>query len=181
MGNIPLHPLLVHFPMALVALLPPAIAVALFLHRKGTLSQRAWWVIAAGFALLAVSSLVALKTGQNEEDRVEQVVAESAIETHEERAELFTWAAGAIFVLSVLVPLTAAPKLRGALGVGALVASLALGALGILVGHSGGSLVYEHGAAAAYVPSGATTAGGDFGAEDDRGRGRGRGGNEDGD
>jgi hypothetical protein len=163
--------MLVHVPMALVALLPPAIAVALMLHWQGTLPRRGWWGITAGFALLAASSLVALKTGQNEEDRVEQVVAESAIETHEERAELFAWLAAAAFVLSMLPPLAAAPMLRGALGAGALVVSLGLAGLGILVGHSGGSLVYEHGAAAAYAPAGA--GGSPSAALDDRGRSHG--------
>ena len=85
-----------------------------------------------------------------EEDRVERVVSRDLIHEHEETAEGFLWAAIAVTALvgSVLV----APKqnLRNGLMVASIAATLVVAGLAIQTGHSGGSLVYRHGAANAY-------------------------------
>jgi hypothetical protein len=98
---------------------------------------------------LAGASLVALETGEGDEERVEAVVPEGVIETHEERAELFVIAVLAAAAISL------GGLLRGAWGETARFATLAASAivlvLGIQVGHSGGELVYRHGAASAYA------------------------------
>jgi hypothetical protein len=104
-------------------------------------------VVAA--AALALSSWVAVETGENEEDVVEPVVAEAAVHEHEEDAELFLVLSGALLLV------TAAGLLRGAPGrtarLGAIAGAVALAALGARVGHSGGNLVYRDGAASAYT------------------------------
>ena len=148
-SGIPLHPLVVHFPIVLAVLLPISAVVALWAIRKGTTPRRAWAVPLAFSAALALSAWVATQTGEAQEDRVERVVARGALHGHEESAELF-------LVLSGVMVLVAAGGLaRGTVGRAARYVS-AVGALGLVaaaaqVGHSGGTLVYRHGAASAYT------------------------------
>jgi hypothetical protein len=119
-------------------------------------------------ALLFASGWVALQTGQNEEERVEEVVGESALESHEEAAELFLWSAGLVVLLA------GAGFLRGRVGgiarIVATAGTLALVGAGYNVGHSGGGLVYGQGAGSAYssVP-GEAGGGGETGARDGKG------------
>lgn len=149
MFGIPLHPLIVHFPIVLVILLPISAIVALWAIRRGTTPRRAWAVPLAFAATLSISSFVATRTGENEEDRVERVVAERALHDHEEAGERFLMLSGVLLVVATigLVPgtLGQAARLLSTAGAVALIAA------GIQVGHSGGSLVYKHGAASAYV------------------------------
>src|SRR5688500_10797385 len=89
MFGLPLHPIVVHFPIVLSVLLPVAIVVALWAIRRGATPWRAWSVPLATAAALTLSALVATRTGESDEDPVERVVAESAIEEHEEAGEMF--------------------------------------------------------------------------------------------
>ncbi len=154
MGNLPLHPVIVHFPIVL-AVLAPLVAIAILIgQRAGRLPPRTWWIAVAMWGLLAISSFVAVKTGGIDEEMVESVVAESVIETHEERAETFALSTYAVFVLAMLVMVGKSQKVRLVAGSATLVAGLVSTALVVGVGHSGGSLVYEYGAAAAHVGAG---------------------------
>ncbi len=145
----PLHPAVVHFPIVL-AVLAPLLAVALFWAiRTGRAARRAWvGVVALQLVLVGVAWL-AMETGEREEERVEEVVAERHIEAHEESAERF------LLLAALVIPLAAAGLLAGPFGtVGrALTVALSLAALVAAgaAGHSGGELVYRHGAASAYV------------------------------
>lgn len=156
MFGVPLHPLIVHFPVVLAVLLPIAIGVALWVMRKGTTSRRVWFVPVGVAAALAVSAWVATETGESQEERVERVVAEGALHSHEEAADRFLVLSG------VLVLVAAAGLYRGTIGKAARIVT-AVGAVGVLgagvqVGHSGGMLVYREGAASAYA---STTPAGD--------------------
>lgn len=152
----PLHPAVVHFPVVLVMLLPLFAVGALWAIRRGARPLQAWGLVVGLAALLMVSSWAAVETGEDQEETVESVVAESAIHTHEEAAEIFLWLAGGTLLLA------GAGLLGGRVGgparVVATVAALGLVVAGWRVGHSGGELVYTHGAAAAYV-SGTTSDG----------------------
>jgi hypothetical protein len=99
--------------------------------------------------------VASLKTGQQEEDRVERVVPDAALERHEERAELFTWTTVGLLVLALGAGFPASARLRGVVGLGTTVAGFAVALLAVGVGHSGGTLVYRHNAAAAYATGGA--------------------------
>lgn len=148
----PLHPVIVHFPIAFGMLLP---FVLIWSHVKAHLSyeQRLAWrppLILA--VLVAICSTVAVETGEDQEEIVEAVVAESALELHEEAGELFQ--RGSILVALVL-GLGVAPRVPErvsfALRSLALVLSLAVLVPLVQAGHYGGLLVYEHGAARAYT------------------------------
>lgn len=150
----PLHPMIVHLPIALTILTPFFAIGALLAVRRGASVRPAWGLATAMLLLLFASGWAALQTGGNEEERVEEVVGESALEGHEEAAELFLWTAG------VVVLLAGAGFLRGRIGsmgrIAATVGTLALLGAGYNVGHSGGGLVYGQNAGAAY----STAAGG---------------------
>lgn len=145
----PLHPAVVHFPIVLAVLLPIAGAVALWMIHRGSKPLNAWTPVLAISLALTGSTWAAVQTGQSEEDRVEAVVAEEAIETHEEAAELFLPLSAGVLLL------VGGGLLGGRKGqasrVAAVVAALILVGQGVRVGHSGGELVYVHGAASAYV------------------------------
>jgi 4-amino-4-deoxy-L-arabinose transferase-like glycosyltransferase len=145
----PLHPAVVHFPMAFAVLLPISAALAMWAIQRGTKPLRAWAVPVAFALALTASSWVALETGEAQEDRVEAIVGEAPLHEHEEAAERF-------LVLSGIVLLVAAGGLvGGTVGMAArLVAtagSVVVLAAGIQVGAAGGDLVYKYGAAQAYV------------------------------
>lgn len=149
----PLHPAVVHFPIVFAMLLPLVAVVAVVAIRRGG-SVRQWWGITLAVMLgLAVSSFAAVRTGEAEEDRVERAVGEPPLHTHEEAGERFLILTGALLVIGAagLLPKRAGAAFRllgAAAAAGVLVA-------GWQVGHTGGELVYQHGAAAVYV-SGAT-------------------------
>jgi uncharacterized membrane protein len=144
----PLHPAVVHFPIVLTFLLPLAALGALWRARRSP-GARGGWMLTTGLAgALTASAWLAVETGERDEEGVERVVPEAPLENHEAAAERF-------LVLSAGVMLLAgAGLLRGRIGTAARLATTAgafgLVAAGALVGHSGGELVYRHGAAAAH-------------------------------
>jgi uncharacterized membrane protein len=153
----PLHPAVVHFPIALALLAPFLIAGLLYAIRSGRSPARAWVGVLVLQAVVAGSAWLAVETGEDEEDRVERVVAEAPIEAHEEAAERFLVLAG------VAVVIAGVGLAGGTVGLVArfvmLFASLGLAWAVMDVGHRGGELVYRHGAASAYVDAGVPGAG----------------------
>ena len=156
----PLHPAVVHLPVAIAVLVPLFALGALIFIRRGARPRVAWGITLGMLSALLLSGWVALQTGEQQEERVEDVVAESSIHTHEEAAELFLLSTAAVLAIG-LVGL--APGRVGRAGRWA----ATLGTVGILgtgwnVGHTGGMLVYRDGAASAYATGGATrSVGGD--------------------
>jgi uncharacterized membrane protein len=162
----PLHPAVIHFPIVLMVLLPLVAAWALWTIRRGARPATAWLVPLVTAAALALSSWIAVETGEREEDRVERVVPEASMHGHEEAAERFLALSGLLLLVA------AGGLLRGTPGrvarLGTVVAALGLAGLGAQVGHTGGNLVYRDGAAGAYTDR---ATGGPF-AGDTRGRER---------
>jgi hypothetical protein len=145
----PLHPALVHFPLALAGLVPLFVVGAIVAMRRGVDPRRAWSLAVVMIALLAGSSILAVETGEDEEEVVEDVVDHDIIHVHEERAERFRNLAVLTLILAAagLVKGKVGGFSRGAAtGMAFVVAGFAWG-----VGESGGDLVYEHGAANAYI------------------------------
>lgn len=145
--SLPLHPVMVHLPLALALLMPIFAAVAAWALWTGRIGRRAWLGIAALQLLLVSTAIVAVKTGEGEEDRVEAVVPESAMHQHEEYAEQFTW--GAVVVLGFTL-IALVPAAGRSFALVTLLGTMAVAGLAIRVGHAGGQLVYVHNAGAAY-------------------------------
>jgi len=147
----PLHPAVVHFPVVLALLLPIFAAGALWAIKRGARPLRAWAIPLAIAAALSLSTWVAVETGEAQQERVANVVADRPLDTHEDAAELLLTLSGA------LVLLTAAGLVRGVVGRAArgaaTVGAVALVVIAARVGHTGGELVYRYGAASAYVPA----------------------------
>ena len=145
----PLHPAIVHFPLVLAFLLPISAFVAIWTIRKGSRATRAWIVPLAIASALSLTSWIAVETGENQDDRVEQVLQDAPLDAHEEAAEAFL--TGSLALLLV----TAAGLTRGRIGkisrIAAATGAIALIAGATYVGHTGGQLVYKYGAASAYT------------------------------
>ncbi|HVX38616.1 MAG TPA: cytochrome c peroxidase, partial [Gemmatimonadaceae bacterium] len=136
----PLHPAVVHFPIVLMFLVPVAAIGALWMIRRGAHPAKAWAFAVAACGALTLSAWAAVETGEDQGERIENVVGERPIDSHKDSAKLFFAMSG------VLLVVTAGGLLRGEAGRAARVVST-LGALGLLgagyqVGHSGGALVY---------------------------------------
>lgn len=151
----PLHPAVVHFPIVFAVLLPVAALLALWAIRRGAAPLRAWAFPVALAVGLTGSAWVALQTGEAEEERVEAYVGEAAIHEHEEAAERFLLFAGIVTLVGGV------GLLSGAVGTAARLVATAGTAVvllaGVQVGRAGGELVYEHGAAQAYVSGSASS------------------------
>ena len=148
----PLHPAVVHFPIVLMFLLPLAALGAVWYRRRYPEHRGAWLLTTTLAGALTLSAWVAVETGERDEEKVEEAVPEASLEAHEEAAQRFLLLSAGVLVLA------GAGLLRGRIGSAARLATTA-GAFGLvgagaLVGHSGGQLVYRHGAAAAYVAAG---------------------------
>lgn len=155
----PLHPKLVHLPLGIAVLLPLLLLALSIAIRKDWLPPRAYWLGALVALVGASSGWFALRAGEADEEVVEQVVAKSLIEAHEEAGEQFAIAATVGAALTVVAAALRLPRLSSAAQAAALLASIATLALGVRAGQLGGELVYRHGAAAAHTERGAAPAG----------------------
>lgn len=150
MDGLPWHPAVVHLPIGLgivTPLLALAVAVAV---RRGAARRRAWTIVIALQAVVFLSGLIAMRTGESEEERIEEVVDERLIEEHGERGELFVWLAGASLAAGIGALVLPEGALAGAATVGAVALSAVAAGVVMSAGHLGGELVYKHGAARAY-------------------------------
>jgi hypothetical protein len=143
----------VHFPIVLMVFLPLVTAVVLWRLHDGARS-RLWGYVVLTAALVVGSALVSKETGEDQGDRVEKVVPESALDAHEDAADVFTIVALVVLgtALLGLAPGTVGRSAR----LLTLAGTLALGYFGWRVGDLGGKLVYQYDAGSAY---GSTTVG----------------------
>jgi hypothetical protein len=129
-----------------VAVVMPMVAIAVTIAiERGAFARRVWTLVVGLQAIVLASALVVSWTGERDEHRVEASVGEALVEHQEEAGEAFAWASGVVLAVAALalIPLDRPTKwMRRATIVGTLVA------LGIAfwAGHSGGVLVFTHGA-----------------------------------
>lgn len=160
MSNLPLHPMIVHLPLALSLVVPLVAAITLIAWHREYLPKRAFAIAAMLQVLLVLSGVAAMRTGDGDEHRVERVVAKALIHAHEDAAEAFVWSAGAIGLLFIAAAARPDGRSTKVLATLATVGSLLVFGLGLRAGHEGGELVYEHGAASVYTSGQPSHAGG---------------------
>lgn len=159
-ADIPLHPAVVHVPLGLAFAIPALVLWSAFRAWRGDQGRALWGVVAFLQVVLVAGAFVAMSLGEKDEEAVERVVAEEKINAHEARAKQFAWGGVAAFVITSLLLGTSGGVLR-LLSLAAVLLSLATAGLAVRAGHSGGQLVYVHGAASAHVeaPGGAPPTG----------------------
>jgi len=139
----PLHPMLVHFPIALLFASVLFDILATWVKRE-TFRDGALCLLVLGL----LGGIAAASSGDWAEEMAEQAgIAESLIDTHETFAVatlgIFgVLLLGRLLLRNQLTPTTAIPYF--------LVAAIGLGTLSA-TGHFGGDLVYEHGAGVATI------------------------------
>lgn len=151
MDQLLFHPKVVHLPIALSALMPLIAGGVTFAYLRGWLDRRAWVIVLALQGSMFGTGLAAMYTGGEEEERVAQIVPEPQVEAHEEAAELFVWASAIVLALMAVPLLLSEGELSNAILIFTCIGSVVVLALGYRAGEAGGRLVYEHGAAGAYI------------------------------
>ncbi len=148
MFDLPLHPIVVHFPIVLGALLPLLAILLWWAIIKWQWTPKVWALVGAVALAYSLSAVTAVQLGEADEEKVEKIVSEKVIEEHEEAGELIPWIAGALFLIS-LGGLTVKYSKQARLAL--IVLSLVAVAPLINAGHTGGTLVYIHGASVAHL------------------------------
>ena len=156
--NIPFHPIIVHFPLALTFILPPLVLIFALMIKRNKMSPQAWFIIIGLQLLTTVTGYVSLESGEEAEDVVERVIDKKHIHEHEERAEIFVGSTVVALVLSV-VAFFLRKEFQFILKLTVAVVGLVSGFLAYRTGESGGELVYRYGAASAYASQGNTQQG----------------------
>ncbi len=145
----PLHPIVVHFPIVLGALLPVLAILLWWAIKKWQWTPKVWALVSIVALVYTLAAVTAVQLGETDEEKVEKVVSEKVIEEHEEAGELIPWIAGTLFLVS-LGGFTVRYSKQAQLAM--IVLSLLAVAPLINAGHTGGELVYEHGASIAHLP-----------------------------
>ena len=148
-ADIPPHPAVVHLPLGLAFVIPAIVFWCAFRSWRGD-ARAPWGVVAFLQLVLVLSAFLAISLGEKDEERVEKVVGEERIDAHEARGKQLAWGGVAAFVVTSLLLGTGGRALRG-LSIAAVVLSVTVAVLAARAGHSGGQLVYVHGAADAHV------------------------------
>jgi len=145
-------------------LLPLVALVAILVIRGRSSPRPIWAVVVVVGALLAGSTWLAVQTGEDDEEMVEEAVPEGPVERHEEAGERL------LILSGLLAVVLAAGWTSGRYGAffryAGLGATILVAASGIATGHSGGTLVYQHNAARVYA-QGVSLAGDETGRQGD--------------
>jgi uncharacterized membrane protein len=148
--QLPFHPFIVHFPVALTFILPILVVVFAFMIKFNKMTPKGWSVIIGLQLAVVVTGYISLETGETEEDRVEKVVSKKIIHEHEEAAEIFVGVSVILFVLSVAA-FFIRKEISFLLKIGIAVLGILSCYLAYRTGHLGGELVYRYGAGSAYA------------------------------
>lgn len=142
-SELPLHPKLVHLPIALAVLVPIfSLVLGHLIYRKNW-NLNTWFIVISLQATLVASGFLAMNTGEKEEDRVKDVVEHGYIHEHEEAAEWFVYTGLAVLVISI-APVALKSKIPFlATSVATIIGTILVLSMGIQVGHRGGEIVYK--------------------------------------
>ena len=142
----PLHPMIVHFPIALL-LTSVLFDAASHIFKRESLRDGALWLLVLGL----LGGIAASIAGSFAEEAAEKTgIAESLIETHESLAFVTLGIFGVLFLWRIFMRNQLSGQL---LAIYLLVATIGVGTLSA-TGYYGGDLVYEHGAGVNVVSHG---------------------------
>ena len=151
MNGLPLHPAIVHFPLAFAVLVPLlGVAVLLWTRERDALTMEALRLPAGLQLITLVAAFFAQRTGDEDHHQVEDVVERALIHAHEEAGELFFIATGVTMLLWFAAAVSTRADVARKAAMLAVVAGLVAAGLGLRAGEKGGELVYHHGAADAW-------------------------------
>jgi uncharacterized membrane protein len=146
----PLHPAIVHFPIALTFILPVLLLIFAWAIRAGKMSKELWPVLIGLQLLVTGTGYLALETGETDEEKVSAVVGKKIIHEHEESAEIFVGTTVITLAASIAVWFLQ-PGLQNK-------ARFIVAALSLLpvffawnTGKRGGEIVYKHGGGSAHA------------------------------
>lgn len=139
---LPMHPKLVHVPMALCVLMPLVATLTWVGVRRGWFNPRAWMIAAFLQCATLGGAIAALQSGKDDGEKVEGYASEEALTTHERRAYWFVYVAAANAALCGATFLLHRDRRQQLAGAFAVVGLLAGGYAGFRVGDAGGRLVY---------------------------------------
>jgi uncharacterized membrane protein len=151
--QVPLHPMLVHLPLALTFVLPFLIVIFAFLIKMNKMTPKGWLIIIGLQLTVVLTGYISLETGKNEEQAVSKVLDRKLIHAHEEAAKIFVGSTVLALVLSIGVYFISKEYCLPVRMIIALV-TLTSCFLAYRTALQGGELVYVHGAANAYILEG---------------------------
>lgn len=152
----PLHPAIVHLPLALTFVLPALILVFIWAIRSGKMSREMWVVIVGLQLLITASGYLALETGETDEDKVAKVAGIVLVQTHEQTAEIFVGTTVVSLAVGVVaIFLQAQFQLYARLAV--LVLSLLSCVFAFKTGEIGGEIVYAQNGASVHAAGSTVT------------------------
>jgi uncharacterized membrane protein len=149
-GDVPLHPAVVHIPLGLALLLPLLALVFTVAWWKGWASRRGWALVFGLQLLLVGSGLFVKQTGEREARNARRVLVRGTIRPHSQAADYFVIASGVTLAIAGLGLVLKDRRPRWA-AAATTVATLVVASVAIRVGHLGGELVYVKGAATVYT------------------------------
>lgn len=140
----PLHPALVHLPLALAILLPAIVVVVWLGRAKGRWPASLGLLVVGLQLVLSLTAFVAVRTGSAEEELLEDRLPRAALHEHEEAAETFAWATLVALAIGLLPMVVDRPAFRPWLTGLTLAATLVVAGLAVKTGEAGGELVWTH-------------------------------------
>lgn len=147
--QVPLHPMIVHFPVAMTFILPFLVIVFAYMIKINKMTPKGWLIIVGLQLAVVITGYISLETGETEEHTVEKVVSKDLIHDHEEAAEIFVGSTVLALVLSIGV-FFIRKEFQLPIKLGIALIGLVSCYLAYKTGALGGELVYKHGAASAY-------------------------------
>lgn len=150
MSEVPLHPAMVHLPLALSILMPFLAFGVLRMIRSHWVTRKAWLMIVFLQALVFASGFAALRTGEHEEHQTVTYVGSERIGAHEQKARSFLWASAATLGIGVVSVFMLTGRFFFVLQLVLIAGTFVTAGLGVVTGKSGGELVYRFHAGDAY-------------------------------
>lgn len=142
-NTLPLHPAVVHVPLGLALVMPLLLGALLWAVLTDRLPGKVWLLALVLQGVILGAAAVALRTGEQDEERVENRVGEARLEAHERAAQVFTVAAGLTFgTVGLAFALRHRRRPFAVAGMTSVALSVAMLALGVQAGHRGGALVH---------------------------------------